>query len=355
MIENGHGGDVFSLPEKERESILDFSININPLGMSPQGKKAMLAYLDIDTARYPDMRCRDLKKSLSIRYGMPENGITCGNGATELMYAFVRAFRPSAVYVPAPTFSEYRLSAESEGIPVNSFLLDSAHGFRPLGTHFLDLIKPNSLIYLGNPNNPDGCILEKNILEQVLLRAEKTGGQVVVDESFVDFVGDKASVRSYIGEHPALSVVMSLTKFYAVPGLRIGALFSSAKTAEIVQKQICPWNVNGLAQRYMAEAAKDGDYQESSRLYVISERARMEAFLSGMQKLIVYPGTVNFILLRLKRHTARWLQEELMPRGIMIRQCGNYECLDDSFFRVAVRQKEENDRLLHALKEVLEE
>lgn len=354
MIENGHGGDVFSLPKTERESILDFSININPFGMSPKGKAAMLEYLDTDTARYPDVYCREMKEALSRCYGMPENQMTCGNGATELMYAFVRSFRPSAVYVPAPAFSEYRLSAEAAGIPVNSFLLDYSREFRPLGTHFLNLIRPHSLIYLGNPNNPDGQLLDRHVFESVLRRAEETESQVMVDESFIDFAGAEYSVRHDIASHPALTVVMSLTKFYAVPGLRIGVLFSSAPVSEALQKELYPWNVNGVVQRYMASAAGDTSYQEASRRYAASERARMENLLQQSGKLTVYPGKANFILLRLRDHTARWLQEQLWPWKIMIRQCGNYECLDDSFFRVAVRKKEENDALLKALKEVLD-
>lgn len=354
MIENGHGGDVFALPRKERESILDFSININPLGMSPKGKEVMLEYLDTDASRYPDVFCRDLKEALSLCYGMPADGITCGNGATELMYAFVRAFRPATVYVPAPAFSEYRLSAEAEGIPVSSFPLDYTRGFRPLGTHFLRLIKPHSLIYLGNPNNPDGQLLDRDVFENILSRAEETESQVMVDESFIDFVGNEASVRRYVAGHPSLTVIMSLTKFYAVPGLRIGVLFSSAPVAETLQKKLYPWNVNGLVQRYMTEAVQDHAYQEESRKYVALERAHMESLLKQSGKLTVYPGRANFILLRLKDHTARWLQEELWPQKIMIRQCGNYECLDDSFFRVAVREKSENDALLKVLKEVLD-
>lgn len=353
MIENGHGGDIFGLPKDERESFLDFSININPLGMSPKGKDAMLAHLDTDAARYPDVLCRDMKQALAERYGIQEDGITCGNGATELMYTFARVFKPSAVYVPAPSFSEYRLSAEAAGIPVSSFLLDAAHGFRPLGTHFLEQIRPHSLIYLGNPNNPDGQLLGQDVLEMIIERAEEMESQVIVDESFIDFVSEKNSVRHYIRQHPCLSVIMSLTKFYAVPGLRIGILFSSSPVAEVIQNTLYPWNVNGLVQRYIAEAVKDQIYIDESIGYVDSERARLESILSSCEKLTVYPSTVNFILLRLKEHTARWLQTELLPRHMMIRQCGNYECLDDSFFRIAVRKQEDNDCLLKALKEVL--
>lgn len=353
MIENGHGGDIFGLPKEERDSLLDFSININPLGMSPKGKDSMLAHLDMDAARYPDVLCRDMKRALSARYGMKEDCITCGNGATELMYTFARVFKPSAVYVPAPAFSEYRLSAEAAGIPVSSFLLDAAHGFRPLGTHFLERIRPHSLIYLGNPNNPDGQLLGQDVLEMIIERAEEVESQVMVDESFIDFVGETSSVRHYIEQHPCLSVVMSLTKFYAVPGLRIGILFSSSPVAEVIQNALYPWNVNGLVQRYMTEAVKDQSYINKSIEYVHSERSRMEAILSSSEKLTVYNSTANFILLRLKGHTARWLQTELLPRHMMIRQCGNYECLDDSFFRIAVRKQEENDRLLEAMREVL--
>lgn len=352
---NGHGGDIFALPEKERDQILDFSININPLGMSPRGKEAMLQYFDRETTRYPDTECRDLKKAIAARYGIAPSCITCGNGATELMYAFIRGVRPSEVYVPAPAFSEYRLAAEAQGIPVKSFPLDRTDHFRVSDTTFLSSIKEGAVLFLGNPNNPDGELLESTAFYRFAKAAEEKKGWLVIDESFIDFAGT-GSCRSFIASHPRVIVMMSLTKFYAVPGLRIGAAFSSEDAASLLQKELYPWNVNGPVQLYMKEALADEDYAEETRSVVEEERRRMAFLLSGHPALTVYPSTVNFLLLQLKNgKSAADLQEKLMPYHIKIRECANYEGLDDSFLRVAVKRREDNDRLMDALRKVLKE
>lgn len=355
MIQNnGHGGDIFALPEEERERILDYSININPLGMSPRGREAMLHCFDRETTRYPDTQCRDLKEAIAAHYGVPVPGITCGNGATELMYAFIRAVMPPAVYVPAPAFSEYRFAAEAKGIPVRAFPIDPVHGFRVADESFLASMPEGSVVFLGNPNNPDGQMLETGTFFRFARATEERKGWLVIDESFIDFVGS-GSFRDYVRSHPRVIIMMSLTKFYAVPGLRIGAAFSSEEAAALLQKELYPWNVNGPVQVYMKEALQDEEYAEAARDLVESERRRMALILSGHPALQVYPSTVNFLLLRLKNgKDGAWLQERLMPFHIQIRQCGNYEGLDETFFRLAVKTEEDNDRLIEAIRKGLQ-
>lgn len=147
---------------------------------------------------------------------------------------------------------------------------------------------------------------------------------------------------------------MSLTKFYAVPGLRIGAAYLHPALAERLQDTLIPWNVNGLAQSYMTAAAQDIDYIRNSRVYCQAEREKLSAALDALDFVKVLPGSVNFILCRLigRYQTAEELQEVLMPYHILIRQCGNYEGLDETYFRVAVRTEEENRILMEALRAV---
>ncbi len=351
--DHGHGGEIFALPEEEREKILDFSVNINPLGLSPRGRAAVLASFDREAGRYPDSECRALKAALSRRYGVPEGEITCGNGATELMYALVRAVRPSAVYVPAPSFSEYRFAAEASGVPVISFPLDRDRGFQLQDTDFLRKLPPHPLLFVGHPNNPDGQLLSRETFLSFLKAAEEAEGWLVVDESFIDFLGDSCSFRSYVSSHPRLVILLSLTKFYSVPGLRIGAAVSSPAHAAQLSRMLCPWNVNGPAQLYMREAVQDKAYIRDSQTYMKAERRRMDEALRALPGIHVYDGTVNFFLLRLTNgRDGTWLARCLAPFYLKIRLCGNYEGLDDTFIRVAVRTQEENDRLLCAWKEV---
>ena len=230
-----HGGDVFSLAPSERNKILDFSININPLGLSPLGRRALLRYWEKATLRYPDVEDRDVTASLSAAYGMDKDTIALGNGATELMYTLLRFLKPEKVLVPAPAFSEYRLSAEAAGADTESFLLDQDHGFSlPLGELERKMV-PRSLLYLGHPNNPDGCLLSMEDFKKVMALAEDRESYVVIDESFIDFVEGDVSYRSFVKTYSHLVVIMSLTKFYAVPGLRIGCSFAHPALTEKIK------------------------------------------------------------------------------------------------------------------------
>lgn len=355
-LDHNHGGEIFDIPEAERAQVLDFSININPLGLSPRGKKAVLAALDTDAGRYPDSACGALKRALARRYEIPETMLVCGNGATELMYALLRTVWPTVVYVPAPSFSEYRFAADAARIPVRAFSLDIQDTLALRDLRFLRDLPMHPVIFLGHPNNPDGQLLPEDAFIQCLAAAEQREGWLVIDESFIDFLGDEWSFRQQVRNHPRLVVLLSLTKFYAVPGLRIGAAVASPALAEALAGAMYPWNVNGIAQRYIAEAVRDVSYMTATREYVKSERARMDALLRRMAGLHVYNGAVNFFLLRLTQGMqGKELAVRLMERHINIRRCFNYEGLDDTFVRVAVRTQSENDRLLTALQEVLGE
>ena len=350
-----HGGDVFGLSEEERQKTIDFSININPLGLSPMGKKALCCAWEIETLRYPDVECRELRHQLSIRYGMAEETIALGNGATELMYKMLELLRPQKVIVTAPAFSEYRLSAEAAHVLVESVVLHKENNFHlPIET-IKEKMTKHTLVYLGNPNNPDGQLLPKEDFLSLLKRAKETGSFLFIDESFIDFVGEDASYRSYFKDNDCGAVVMSLTKFYAVPGLRIGCAFMSPFLCERLKDTLIPWNVNGLAQCYMTAALQDSAYREETVLYCKKERRALVEALEKLPYVEVLPGCVNFILCRLidRFVNAAALQEALRPFHIFIRQCGNYEGLDNTYFRVAVRTEEENRKLLDALENLV--
>lgn len=349
-----HGGDIFGLSEEERNQIIDFSININPLGLSPKGREALSRSWEKETLRYPDVECRDLIHQLSVRYDMPEDTIAVGNGATELMYKLLELLRPEKVLVMAPSFSEYRLSAEAVHVSVDSVLLSKEEGFAlPLEDIRQKLIR-HSLVYLGHPNNPDGQLLPKEKLLPLLDIVKEKDSFLIIDESFIDFLGDEYSYRQLFRHISYGAVVMSLTKFYAVPGLRIGCAFLAPKLCEAVKDTLIPWHVNGLAQLYMTHALQDKEYQEATIRYNREERAFLVEELEKIKGIEILPGCVNFILCRLTSAfaTAKELQDALAPYGIFIRQCGNYEGLDDTYFRLAVRTEEENRKLCKALQEV---
>ena len=357
FAESRHGGDIFGFADEEQENVLDFSININPVGLSPLGKKNLLKYFETDILRYPDINCRSLIKTLSVRYNMDESFISVGNGATELMYAILRVLMPDTVYIPAPGFSEYKFSAKSIGIEAVEFPLLKSNGFSVPVSMIISGMKNHSAIYLGNPNNPDGQCLSEESFYEIIKAAQKNNSVVILDESFIDFLGDERSYRQKCKKYGNLIVITSLTKFYAAPGLRIGCSFSSPDLACQIKKILIPWNVNGLAQRYMTAALKDKSYQEETVQYCLEERKKMLVGLSLIKEIKVYDGTVNFVLCRLngKFSNAQELQDALLPYHILIRQCGNYTGLDESYFRLAVRTGRENQKLLETLRKVFEQ
>ncbi len=349
-----HGGEVFSFSPEERNRILDFSININPMGLSPKGRKAIERFWEIETTRYPDVEARDVTESLSECYHIPSGMIAIGNGATELMYTVLHVLKPSKVLVPAPSFSEYRLSAMAASIPVETFYLMESEQFRIPVEKVISMMEKRSLLYLGNPNNPDGNLIDSSTFRALMEAAVQRDSYVVIDESFIDFVVGDVSFRSFCSKYPNLIIVMSLTKFYAVPGLRIGCSFASENITALIKKSLIPWNVNGPVQLYMTHAARDQEYILESRKFCREQRQEFVNQLSHFHGLFIYPGMVNFILCRLtgEIRDSGELQNFLFPYKIMIRQCGNYDGLDNSFFRLAVRRKNENHKFIEALRKV---
>lgn len=348
-----HGGEVFSYPESERDSFIDFSININPLGMSPKGKLALLQGLDRDILRYPDTKARDLRTALSERYQVDEQQITLGNGATELMYTLLQLLRPKRVIIPEPAFGEYRLSAMAAGCEIKSIPLSDRDFSLPVDA-ILDLVAADSLIYLGNPNNPDGHLLPENDLNKILKTVEEKHGYVVVDESFIDF-GHGKSYRYLCSTHSSLIVVMSLTKFYACPGLRAGCAFSSPALASALAGRLVPWHINGPAQTYMTAALSDTDYIRQSVSYCAEQKRKLCDGLSKYEELHHFKGYANYVLCRLdpEAGTVPELEEQLRSHHILIRNCSNYTYLNEYWFRVAVRTDSENNLLVSALRKAL--
>ncbi len=356
LTESRHGGDIFGMSSEEQNKTLDFSININPLGLSPMGKRELFQFIETDILRYPDIKCRELIKALSNRYDMKEDCISVGNGATELMYMLLRVLKPKQVYIPAPGFSEYRLSAESVGADIIEFFLLPNDNFSIPVKEFVPKIKSNSVIFLGNPNNPDGQCLSEEVFSAIMETAAERNSFVIIDESFIDFLGDPYSYRHACKKYKNLIIIMSLTKFYAVPGLRIGCSFSSPDITDKLKDNLIPWNVNGPVQRYMVKALEDKMYQSDTIRYCADERKKMTEELQAITDIQYCGGEVNFILFRLigKFKNAEELQEKLFPEHILIRQCGNYSGLDEKYFRIAVKTDEENKKLVKAFRKVFE-
>ena len=353
---NVHGGNVHKasrLLHASLDQILDFSANINPLGMSSKGLDAVKNALQ-DVIHYPDPDMTHLYSITSKLWNMPKENIVFGNGAAELIYAICRLPQIKGVYVPAPGFSEYSHSAKSCGLPVVEYPLEfDEHIFSfsyDLNTMLQDLQQSkHQLVFIGNPNNPCGT-LWKDRSDELFEVCQKNGHYLVFDESFIDFLGDTYSMRNYVKDYNNVIIVHSLTKFYAVPGLRIGGMMANPMIINFIKSHIPSWTVNHLAQIYSENALQDKDYIEDSRTVLRTEKEWLYKELMQMDYLRGIEPSVNYILCHLhEQYSLEDMIQNLYHQSILIRDCSQYTGLEPNWFRIAVKTREQNQQIIQAL------
>ena len=350
----GHGGHIKHSTNYRNNGILDFSASINPLGYPENVRKIVFENFD-DILHYPDIDCTGLRKYIGQKVGRSEDEIIVGNGSTELFYLIPRALKPAKGIVFQPTFSEFTEALKcSHAEAVNNVLTSEENFcFTYQESYFDD--KKVKMVFLCNPNNPTGQLVEKAvILSMVKQHPDIT---FVVDEAFIDFVEEpeKYSVINETGTMRNLIVVRSLTKFYGFPGLRIGYLVAHVDLVRKMMEYKEPWSVNALAQCAAMTALEDKEFISRSREFMFKERLYLFSELSGIQGLSPYKPTANYIFVRINTNgeTSSLLREQLLEHGIAIRDCSNFIGLNDNYFRIAVRTRDENMRLISTLKTLL--
>ncbi|WP_196595654.1 threonine-phosphate decarboxylase CobD [Pectinatus frisingensis] len=354
-----HGGAVYAAAAKTGDNaLIDFSANINPLGLSKIVRQAIMDNVD-NVIHYPDTAMTELKNKIGTVYDIAPQNIIMGNGAVELLYVLCHVLQPKNVLLIAPTFSEYERAARSVDATINYCFLSEQHEFElPLQKLIISL-KNKDMLFLCNPNNPTGTLYSAEDIAIVVEHAEANNCFVVVDESFMDFISNSGdfSVKSLLNGCHNLLIIHSMTKFFALPGLRLG--FAACSDAEVIRRMNLdkdPWNVNCLAQRAGLAALDDKIYRRRSRSYTRSEINYLYEELSQLPLLKVYKPSVNYILLNIHKlgmDSARFYQI-MLEKGIIVRDCANYPGLSGDFVRIAVKRREENDKLLDAVESIME-
>lgn len=345
-----HGGDWAGFAAVHGRPPLDFSASISPLGV-PSGVRAALARAAGEVDRYPDPLCRELRAAIARHEEVPMEHILCGAGAADLIVRAVLALRPRRALVTAPTFAGYQEALALAGCAVERLPLDPARDFR-LGEEILSAITPEmDMVFLCQPNNPTGVTVPVPLLRKILERCRQTGVRLVLDECFVDLLVDPAAytMKSALIEFPNLLLLKAFTKLYAMAGVRLGyALCADRALLADMERAGQPWPVSSLAQAAGVAALKEGAYALQVRSLLAVERPWLAEELRRLG-LRVVPGEANYLLFACSAE----LSAPLAERGILLRRCGNFEGLDNSWYRAAVRTHEENQRLIQALEEVL--
>lgn len=352
MRELKHGGDIYSsrnIPGDKR--LMDFSANINPLGL-PSGVKKAIAENPEEFGCYPDPLCRSLIHAIAKKEKVPEEYILCGNGAADLIYRLTAALKPKSALVTAPSFSEYEDAVREAGGHMNYFYLSEARDFK-LDERILKDINPGlDLMFLCNPNNPTGAPVPVDLVCRIAESCKETGTVLAVDECFVDFLEEpeKYSMVNRIGEYNHLVVIKAFTKIYAMAGIRLGySICSNPGLNELLGRTGQPWSVSSVAQKSGIAALKEEDYLTQTKKIIKEGREYLAARLQDIG-FKVYPGKANYLLFRCPHKN---LDEELEKFGILIRSCRNYRGLEqDCYYRIAVKGQAENEYLVNCLREL---
>lgn len=357
-----HGGNVHAAARELRRSIasiLDFSASINPLGPSSKALRGLAADAQ-SVQHYPDPDCVSLKRAIARRWRISSDRIVVGNGSTELIDLLPRALSFRSAMIVGPTYAEYACAVSRAGGRITMVLAKKEEEYRPpleqvvrrLSTHRKGGAGIDSIV-LCHPNSPTGRPSRPEDLHALLAAAESAGVWVVVDESFIEYCVALTFVP-HQQSYSRLIILRSFTKFYGLPGLRIGYSVSSPAVAASLRRHQPPWSVNALAQRAAEAAMEDAAHARRCLAYVERERGRMAAQLSSHDGLTVIPSSANFLLMELPRpFRASVVVAELRRHGMLVRDCSALEGCTMSMIRIAVRTKRDNNRLLAALGAIL--
>ncbi|MBX7291288.1 threonine-phosphate decarboxylase CobD [Clostridium chauvoei] len=354
MTKSIHGGNTAEISRKygiNESNLVDFSDNINPLGLSKEVKKAMINAID-KVEKYPDITYYNLINSISCYEGIDRKKLFLGNGAAEVIFNVVRGLKPKKVLIPAPTFGEYEEATLSINGKVEYYHLNEINNFE-LDEELLNKLEGIDMLFICNPNNPTGVLTSCEYIEKIAKKALKTNTVVVVDESFLDFLEDDSnySCINILDKYENLIIIKSLTKFFSMPGIRIGYGISSNRSIrEKINKVTIAWSVNIVAAESIIVALKENGYIEESKDFIKEEQEYLYNSLKLFKDLKVFKPSVNFIMFKVLIDID--LKDILIQEGILIRSCDNYEGLDNSYYRVAVRTRKENDILIDKLKAV---
>jgi threonine-phosphate decarboxylase len=343
-----HGGRVFEAARRFRvapEEVIDFSANINPLGPPPGLLAALEASLaPVNLRSYPDSHA--FISALAEKHGVAPDEIVVGPGAAALIFAALRAVLPATALVMEPGFAEYFRACAAVEAEVLRPRLTEKNGFEPDFAALADTIEAGrcGLLILNSPHNPTGRLYAREDLLALVELAEANDVTVLLDEAFIDYA-PQASLLQAAAAKSRFVVFRSLTKFYAIPGLRVGYAVCAAGMAAVIREQLDAWPVSTIALEAGRAALAEEEYERETRRFNAQAREEFATALRGIG-LSVFPSDANFLLAKLSRGSGAELAQWLESSRILIRRCDSFSGLGDGYIRLAVRSREDNLRLV---------
>ncbi len=321
-----HGG------EQDGAEVIDFSVNLNPYG-PPEFVLDVIKEAIGAIKLYPDTECSDLRAKISQKFGCETDEVLVGAGVSELIQLVTLAFMKNRALMPKHTYGEYAVAAKMMGAKIRSIEMPELRINPEL---IIAEMKPDDVVFLCNPNNPTGQYLVKHEVAQIIEEAERVDALVVLDEAYVDFV--RHSFPAYDLSTRNMIVLRSLTKSFAIPGVRVGYAISAEENVSAMTKIKVPWSVSVFAQEIAAAAiSTEGDD------FLAETIEKVERSKEKMENALGIHSDANFYTYDVGN--AREVKRELLRNGIMVRDCSSFGL--PSHIRFSVRTDEENELLIH--------
>lgn len=342
MENHKHGGDIY-----RHKNVTDFSANCNPFGTPESVKKAAADAMN-RILNYPDTECEALRKAISDYEKIPAEYILCGNGAADLIFSLVLGMKPEKALLLAPGFAEYEQALSTVNCKIKRYYLKEEKGFAPEEEILEYITSDVDMMFLCNPNNPTGVITKQELILKILEKCREEHVFLVLDECFTDFTDApyENTLKGVLEDYDNLFILKAFTKRYAMAGIRLGfGLCSNREIHEKISMVTQPWNVSIPAQEAGIAALKEEEYVKNSMEYLKKEKVFLRKGIEDAG-LKTYGSEANYIFFRGPED----LYEYCLENGLLIRNCGNYEGLEKGYYRVAVKLREDNEKLIKILK-----
>ena len=357
-----HGSDlekVAAYYNIDEAKILNFSGNVNPLGLSPNIQKTLAQHIDL-IAKYPDRDYNNLRAAIAAYIHVDKEDIIVGNGSTELISLFIKALQPKNALIIGPTYSEYEReifinNGKSRYFPLleaDNFIIDLQH----LKEH---LAQETDLLVICNPNNPTSSAINRHTMRSILDFCLECDVDVVIDETYVEFADDvkEISAVSLAKFYSNLFIIRGVSKFFAAPGLRLGyGISGNPSLLHTINGMKNPWTINSLAAFAGELMLEDKAYIKATRTLIQAERARLTALIDTWDDVKTYPAQGNFLLIKFLKdaYKSQDIFEDLIKDGLMTRDASSFPFLSNKFLRFCILRPEDNDRLMVALRASLD-
>ena len=350
-----HGGDSYKIYRENGKKVIDYSANINSLGFPKKLKKNIVKNID-NLIHYPDPNYIELKESISRKIKIPVESICVGNGATELIFLWMKALKPKKTLIISPTFAEYERALKEVNSEVHYFKLTEGKeefylNFKELKE---ELRKEYDLVILCNPNNPTGNFVNREEFKELLNDVNFSNTIFFIDEAFIDFIknGEDLSFKHFESER--VIIIRAFTKFFGIPGLRLGySICYNKKMVSIANSFKEPWTLNTFAASCGEVLLNSNKYIEKTYKVLEKEKNRMLNELKKIENIRVFNSESNFLLIKLMKISGADLYNKLLEKGFLIRRCENFSFLDDSYIRIAIKDKKSNKKFLKSIKKII--